>query len=458
MTEPISSIGKYRIIEELGHGGFATVYKALDTTLDREIALKVLDPVLTGDRAFIGRFQQEARVTARLFHPNIAALFEVGQAEGRYFIAMQFIPGRNLYKLMQEGSLLSFGQIVSVIQQVGAALDYAHAHGAIHRDVKPSNIVLDEHSHATLTDFGIVKALQATTIQTTTGAVLGTPAYASPEQVESKPLDGRTDLYSLSVVAYELFTGKVPFMADTTPSLFYKIVHETPAPPSQINPRVAQPIQEVLLKAIAKQADERYPTGQEFAQALRAAVERAEAETAQTLYQQAQPLLAQGDYDGAEAALHQVLAVKADHRDAQTLLKVVKRKREAAQRYQELVRAVSQARARAAELKQADPDMADPEGVLRLLSTAQSQPVHTTPTQVSAVAKPRIAMWKIIIAGLLVLAGIAAIAVGVSMASQVTDFSEEGAKTLELANFVIGAGAGSMVGGMVSLALSLMKR
>jgi hypothetical protein len=469
MTELSSSIGKYRIIEERGRGGFATVYKALDTTLDREIALKVLDPVLTSDRAFISRFQQEARVTARLFHPNIAALFEVGQAEGRYFIAMQFIPGRNLYQLLQSGALLSFDQIVSVIQQIGAALDYAHGCGAIHRDVKPSNIVFDENDHATLTDFGIAKALQTTTIQTTTGAILGTPAYASPEQVESKPLDGRTDLYSLGVVAYELFTGKVPFMADTTPSLFYKIVHETPPPPSQVHARVAPPIEQALLKAIAKQPEERYQTGQEFGEALCVAVAQVETETAQGLCEQARSLLVQNDFDGAETALRQVQVIKAGHREAQALLKEVSRRREATQRYHELVQMVNLARAQAVELKQVDSDVADPEGVLKLLSTTPAQPAPTPPALASAPAKPRLVIWKVVVAGLLILAGVAAFAVGHLMPSHVINYlandatgmvelTQQGARTLELANVVIGFGAGSLVGGVAFLASLLIKR
>ena len=367
MIESVATSGKYKILEEIGHGGFATVYKAADTTLDREVALKVLDPLLTRDPTFAVRFQQEAKVTARLFHPNIAALFEVGKSEGRLFIAMQYIPGRNLRDLAQEKGLLPLDQIASIIQQIGAALDYAHAHGAIHRDVKPSNIIVDPGGHATLTDFGIVKALEATTIQTTSGAILGTPSYSSPEQAESRPLDGRSDLYSLGVVAYELSTGKVPFVADTTPSLYYKIVHEEPPLPSQVHARVAGPIEPVLLKAIAKQPDQRYQTGQEFGAALAAAAEQVKGELTQSLYEQARALFAQEKLDEAEANLSQVLAIQPNYKGAQALLEQIGQRRESGRLYKELVDTVKQARTQAAALKQAYPDLADPEGVLRLL-------------------------------------------------------------------------------------------
>ena len=448
MTETIASIGKYRIIEERGRGGFATVYKALDTTLDREVALKVLDPLLTRDHTFIARFQQEARMTARLFHPNIAALLEVGQAEGRYFLAMQYIPGRDLRVRIQERGPLSLDEIASLLQQVGAALDYAHSRGAIHRDVKPSNIIVDENGHATLTDFGIVKALEATTIQTTGGAILGTPSYASPEQVESKPLDGRSDLYSLGVVAYELCAGQVPFEADATPSLYYKIVHEEPALPSKLNARVAAPLEQVLLKAIAKQPDQRYQSGQELAQAFGAAVERIKDELVQSLCEQARALLAKSDLDAAEANLRQVLSIESSHSGAQTLIEQVKQQREFTRRYGELVSMVNQARDLATELSQLAPNLADPEGVLRLLTTdnitQSSQP--STPAGV----KPGSVPWPQIVAGILFLPSIIAILTGFSLTRSVNNLAPGTTLRLNWGIFLLVAGAGV---GMCSLLL-----
>jgi serine/threonine protein kinase len=455
MTESATFIGKYRILEELGHGGFATVYKAVDTTLDREVALKVLDPLLTRDSAFMSRFQQEARMTAKLFHPNIAALFEVGQAEGRHFIAMQYIPGHNLRDVVQQRGLLSFDEIASVVQQIGAALDYAHARGVIHRDVKPGNILLDDSGHATLSDFGIVKALEATTIQTTSGAILGTPSYTSPEQAESKPLDGRSDLYSLGIVAYELCTGAVPFVADTTPSLFYKIVHEVPPPPSQVNARVAGPIEQVLLKAIAKNPDQRYQSGHEFALVLGAAFEQAKGEFAQSLYEQARPLLNSGEFDAAEANLREVLAIQPDHRDAQALLDRVLHQREAARRYRELVSLVNQARVWANDLKQFAPDQADPEGVLQLLTTSAGPPTMRAIRQpTSEAALPQAPPGVGAIGTVLLIGSIVAIAYGASFTSSAADVAGEGVEQLKWGNVLLGLGTGLCLGSVIMLWLS----
>jgi serine/threonine protein kinase len=453
MSEPISSIGKYKIFEELAHGGFATVYKAVDTTLDREVALKVLDPLLTRDPAFIGRFQQEARMTAKLFHPNIAALFEVGQAEGRYFLAMQYILGHDLRDLVQETGPLPFDQITAIIQQIGAALDYAHMRGAIHRDVKPSNIIFDDSGHATLTDFGIVKALEATTIQTTNGAILGTPSYSSPEQVESKPLDGRSDLYSLGVVAYELFTGKVPFMADTTPSLYYKIVHEEPPSPSQVNARVADPIEQALLKAIAKQPDQRYQSGQEFAVALSAAVEHVKGQLIQSLYTQALTLSKEDDWDAAEADLRQVLAMQPGRQDAESLLDKISRRRESVRRYKELVDAVEKARVQVAELKQADPDLADPDGVLGMF-VAEPGP-RIAPPAPESIEQTRTIPLKTIAIVLLasaVLAFILGVSIARTAASKIAN--AEVVTNLAFGNLMLGMGLGAGLGGLIMLGLS----
>jgi serine/threonine protein kinase len=367
MVESDHQFGKYRILEELGRGGFASVYKALDTTLDREVALKVLDPLLTRDPAFISRFKQEAKVTARLFHPNIATVFEIGEADGRYFIAMQYIQGGNLRALVGQHGPLPFDQVVSIVEQIGAALDYAHARRMIHRDVKPSNILVDSDGHATLTDFGIVKALEETNFQTASGAVMGTPYYASPEQAESRPVDGRSDLYSLGIVAYELCTGKVPFIADSTPSLYYKIVHEPPHLPSDASPRAAGPIEQVLLKAIAKQPEQRYQNGQELANALRTAVKELR-ELIESLYEQAAASLNKHDFDAAEDKLRQLVAIDPEYKDVRALLSTVGRRPTRSRGYQELVALVAQARAQAAQLSRADPNIADPDGVLRMLA------------------------------------------------------------------------------------------
>lgn len=393
MTDTAKSIGKYQIVEDLGRGGFATVYKALDTGmgLNREVALKVLHPHLASDPGFISRFQREAQVTAKLFHPNIAMLLEAGEVEGRYYLAMQYISGRNLRDLVRDQGLLPLDTIVTIIEQMGAALDFAHSRGVIHRDVKPGNIIVDDDLHATLTDFGIVKALEGTTLYTTSGGVWGTPSYVSPEQATSGVLDGRSDLYSLGVVAFELCTGQAPFAADTTPSLYYKIVHEAPPASSLIHSRAIGPLQTVLSKALAKSPEERYASGRELAEALRAAVGEVQHETIQQLVAQARASLAQDEFDAAEANLKQALAIRADDHAAQELISQVATRREVNQRYQALAQTVAQARADAAALTQRDPQLPDPEGVLALL--AQSNPVAPGLPALGQVDPPRPTTW-----------------------------------------------------------------
>ncbi len=220
----IQQIGKYEIIEELGQGGFATVYRARDPTLGRDVALKVLDPFLMRDPVLVERFRREARAAARLRHPNIVTLYEIGQEEGALFIAMELLPGPSLKEIIAEEAPLPVDRAVALLRPLAEALDYAHAQGTIHRDIKPSNVILDDWGRPRLTDFGLVKAAEEsqsvalTMTLSQSGMTLGTPTYMSPEQADPKraaPVDSRADLYSLAVVAYEMLTGQVPFRGET---------------------------------------------------------------------------------------------------------------------------------------------------------------------------------------------------------------------------------------------------
>ena len=273
MSPTLQSLGKYQIHEEIGHGGFATVYRAHDPDLGLEVALKVLLANFMSDRAFVERFRTEARVTARLKHPNIARVINIDQADGRLFLAIEYVPGRNLRDRLQAQPLLDWALITSIVQQVGDALDYAHGQGVLHRDVKPNNILVTDDGQAVLTDFGLAKAAEGTGM-TTSGIALGTFKYIAPEQANGKEVDARSDLYSLAVVAYELCTGRAPFVNDSTPALIHAQVYDAPPSPSQLNPRVAAPIEQVLLKGLSKEREARYQSGKEFAAALSAAVEQ----------------------------------------------------------------------------------------------------------------------------------------------------------------------------------------
>lgn len=367
------TLGKYRILEKLGYGGFADVYHAVDTVLDHEVALKILRPDMAGKPDVLRRFQQEARVTAKLFHPNIVSFFETGELNGRQFIAMRYIHGQSLHTVLESQTLLPLAQVVAIAEQIGAALDYAHTQGVIHRDVKPNNIILDAEGRATLMDFGIVKSLEKSSIETTLNTVVGTPNYLSPEQAESQPVDGRADVYALGAVVYHLLTGQTPFLADTTPSLLYKIVHEPPIPPpASAGPRIAGEIERVVLKSMAKAPADRYASCGEFAAALGQAVQKLTTDTLNTLRKQAATALADENFAEAAGALQQVLAIQPEDLEAQRMQAELGQQQAAAARYTQLAEKMTQLRAEAAELQAHAPAMRDPDGVLRTLRGAST--------------------------------------------------------------------------------------
>ena len=264
-------IGKYRVLQEVGRGGMAAVYKAHDTVLERDVAIKLIAPHLAWEPKFVDRFLEEARVVARLKHPNIVTIYDFGRYEDRPFLVMEFIEGEQLSDLVHRHGALPPAQVAALVTQVASALDYAHRHGMIHRDIKPQNILLGPDGHATLTDFGLAKVLESTQL-TQTGAIMGTPAYMSPEQVKGVTLTHATDIYSLGVVAYEMLTGQTPFQADTSVVVLYNHVN-TPPPPMRDAGRLApRELEGVVVKALAKEPGQRYATAGEFAQVLQAAV------------------------------------------------------------------------------------------------------------------------------------------------------------------------------------------
>jgi hypothetical protein len=270
--------GKYKIIEEVGRGGFADVYKAIDTTLDRTVALKFLEPRLLLEPTFVERFQREAKLAANLKHPNIVIIHEFGWEAGTVYMAMEFLEGQPLKEVILEEGALPPKRIVNIVGQIASALDYAHGRGLVHRDIKPSNVMVGADDHVTVMDFGIAKAATLTAL-TATGRIFGTPEYMSPEQAEGvEEPDARSDVYSLGVVVYEMFTGKVPF-SGTTPLSIMRGHTDKPLPrPSEINPDVPSAVEAILLKALAKKREERYQSAGEMAAALKQAVSGAVAE------------------------------------------------------------------------------------------------------------------------------------------------------------------------------------
>ena len=266
-----TQLGKYEIQAELGRGGMATVYRAYQESLNRHVAVKVLAGQLAHDGDFRQRFEREAKAVAQLDHPNILPIYDYGEDQQRdvvYFVT-QLVEGGTLSQRM--GQPLPIAEAVRIASGVAQALDCAHHHGIIHRDVKPSNILLTEDGRPLLSDFGIARIVQETHL-TRTGTSLGTPQYMSPEQAKGEPLDFRADIYSLAVVLYEMLVGRPPFQADTDIAVLHQQVYEPPPPPRQLRSDIPRRLEKVILKALAKDPAKRYPTAGAMAQALERAL------------------------------------------------------------------------------------------------------------------------------------------------------------------------------------------
>lgn len=269
MAEPLTRIGQYELRGVLGQGGMATVYRAYQPSLDREVAVKVIAKQFASDVDFRERFRREARAVARLRHPNILAVYDFGEDDGAAYLVTELVKGGTLHA--RTGRVLQPREVARLVRQLGEALDHAHGAGLIHRDVKPGNIFI-EGQRAILADFGIVKAANEASDLTKTGVGLGTPEYIAPEQALGEVIDGRADLYSLGVVAYELLTGAPPYKDDTPVNILYAHIRGDLPAPSTRNPALAGPLEATLRRALARQPAARFATGAAFADAMERAV------------------------------------------------------------------------------------------------------------------------------------------------------------------------------------------
>lgn len=273
MIQPGDSLGPYRIIEQVGVGGMATVYKAHHDKLDRDVAIKMMHPAFLEDPTFHARFEREARIVARMEHPNIVPVYDFSEYDKQPYLVMKYIEGETLKARLSRDGVLTLEEILEVMTPVADALSYAHEHGILHRDIKPSNIIIDANGTPYLTDFGLARLAQSGESTMSHDMLVGTPHYISPEQARGGlELDSRTDIYSLGVVLYELVVGRVPYTGVTP----YAIIHDhiySPLPlPSRVNPAIPRAVENVLLKALAKSPADRYGSAREMLDDFREAV------------------------------------------------------------------------------------------------------------------------------------------------------------------------------------------
>ncbi|MCY3914533.1 MAG: protein kinase [Chloroflexi bacterium] len=269
------TINGYEILSQVGQGGMATVYLARQRSMNRQVALKFLPSVFINDEAYLQRFEREVNIVSQLEHRNIVPVYDFGKYENQPYIAMRYMPAGSVEELLAQGRI-PLPRVASIVEQVASALDYAHQKGILHRDLKPSNILLDDGGGVFITDFGIARILGEGSGAITTQGVVGTPSYMSPEQARAEPLDGRSDVYSLGVMLFELVTGRRPFESDTPYSIAIMHVTMPPPPPRQFEPDISPRLEKVIIRALRKAREERFGSAGELAEALRLSLDGSE--------------------------------------------------------------------------------------------------------------------------------------------------------------------------------------
>src|SRR6201988_4787859 len=264
--------GRYEILGELGRGAMGVVYRATDPVIGRTVAVKTIRLSEEGTGLtrpeLLTRFQTEARAAGLLTHPKIVVVYDAGEEDGLYYITMELVEGKSVQALLDGGHAFPLPRVLRIMEQACSALQYAHERNVVHRDVKPANIMLTADDTVKGTDFGTAKILQFGTVQQT-AHVMGTPSYMSPEQVKGRAVDGRSDIFSLGVMLYEMVTGEKPFPGQNITTVIYKIVNEEPVPPKQVDPTVHPGISAVVMRALTKDPDKRFQSCREMLEDLR---------------------------------------------------------------------------------------------------------------------------------------------------------------------------------------------
>src|SRR5439155_2573224 len=258
--------GRYRIVSRLGSGGMADVYCAEDQQLGRRVALKVLYERFAEDEEFVERFRREASSAAGLQHQHVVSVYDRGEYDGTYWIAMEYLEGRSLKRLIQDEGPLAPERAIELAIQILRAARFAHRRGIIHRDLKPHNVIVDADGRAKVTDFGIARA--GASDMTQTGSIMGTAQYLSPEQAQGHAVSAQSDIYSIGIILYEMLTGRVPFEGESAVTIALKQVSEQPVPPSQLNPAVTPGLEAAVMRALAKDPAQRFPDADAFIAAL----------------------------------------------------------------------------------------------------------------------------------------------------------------------------------------------
>jgi serine/threonine-protein kinase len=337
-----TKLGKYEIKSELGRGAMGVVYSARDPRLGRPVALKTMSPSVAGDEELLQRFYREAQSAGQLRHPNIVTIYDIDEADGIPFIAMEFLEGESLESIIANRKDMTVVKKVDVMVQTCRGLHYAHQHGIVHRDVKPANVVVLTDGMVKIVDFGIARIAGGS--MTRTGIVLGTPMYMSPEQVLGHTVDARSDIFSVGVILYELLTFQNPFAAEDMPTILFKIVEQPPPPLSSLLPNCPPQLEEIVTRALAKNREERYQSAEDLAFDLQQACDYLKRHMVEIYIEQGQRSFEEGNFTLAKESLQKVLEIDSNHNVAKSLLSRVQEQIYARQRAQKVEQALRHAK------------------------------------------------------------------------------------------------------------------